>query len=99
MLRYQWAARSCGPKLPNSAVATLYVRTVDAGGSPSQDTYTVCFFVNENLGLNPPTIYRFVGGAWVAVAIGNPDAGVICAVESGEGAYCLGEPSKKKTDG
>lgn len=82
-------------KLPNSVVATLYVRTIIPGGGPSDDTYSVCFNIND-LGLDPPIIFRFVGGAWTPIAVGNPDSSVVCAAGSSEGSYCLGEPPKKE---
>lgn len=71
--------------VPSDALATVYVRVVDVGGGPGTGTYTVCFKNPDN---DPVTLYRFVGGAWVAVAAttGNP----ICTTASGDGAFYLG---------
>lgn len=71
--------------LPSDAFATMYVRVVDEGGVPGTGTYTVCFKNPDN---DPVTVYRFVGGVWVAVAAnsGNP----ICTTASGDGAFYLG---------
>jgi hypothetical protein len=82
-------------KLPNNALDTIYVRTFDPGSVKNFDTYTVCFNTKD-LGLNPPTIYRFIAGIWTPITIGNSDSSVVCAVGSSEGAYYLGEPSQKK---
>jgi hypothetical protein len=81
-------------KLPANAIDTIYVRTLDPGGTKNFDTYTVCFNTKD-LGLEPPTIYRFIAGVWTPIAIGNSDSTVVCAGGSSEGSYYLGEPGKK----
>jgi hypothetical protein len=68
---------------------------VTPNGEASPFSYTVCFFVGD-LGLNPPSIYRFVNGAWALVAFGNENSRVVCANSVADGAFYLGEPSKKK---
>ncbi len=71
--------------LPADALATMYMRVVDEGGVPGSGTYTVCF---NNPNHELVTIYRFVSGAWVAVAVseGSP----ICTTASGDGSFYLG---------
>lgn len=81
-------------KLPANAIDTMYVRTLDPGGTKSFDTYTVCFNTKD-LGLNPPTIYRFIAGIWTPVAIGQATSTAVCALGASEGSYYLGEPGKK----
>jgi hypothetical protein len=84
-------------KMPGNAAAVIYVRLVAPGGTPGTDTYTVCFNVAD-LGLQPPSIYRFTGGEWVLVAFGNEASTVVCTVARGDGAFYLGEPSKPKKE-
>lgn len=48
-------------KMPPTAVATMYIRTLDPGGIKNNDTDTICFIVKD-LGLTPPTIYRYIAG-------------------------------------
>jgi len=74
-----------GKALANDALATAYVRVVGEGGIPGEGSYTVCF---ENPNHELVTIYRFIGGAWVAMAVseGSP----ICTTASGDGAFYLG---------
>ncbi|MEX2162340.1 MAG: hypothetical protein WD751_10565 [Anaerolineales bacterium] len=81
-------------KLPGSAEATIYVRVVDAGGTPGDDSYTVCFSLG-GLGSDPPAIYRFISGKWTLLAIGNSESQFICARGAADGAYYLGEPPKE----
>ena len=74
--------------LPRHAVATVYVRVVDADGSPASDSYIVCFDLDEDL--DTPAIYRYVSGAWIwqpASISGNK----ICTSASGDGSFFLGE--------
>jgi hypothetical protein len=71
--------------LPAGAIATMYVHVVDENGEPGTGSYTVCF---ENPDGETLTIYRFIGGSWVAVAIGSGNP--ICTVQSGDGSYYLG---------
>jgi hypothetical protein len=67
---------------------------VAPGGLVGEDSYVVCFSL-QDLDLNPAIIFRFVGGAWVPVAIGNSESTLICASGSGDGAFFLGQPPKK----
>ncbi len=72
-----------GPQnaLPSNVISTLYVNiSPDPGGS-----YSVCF---ENLDNESLTIYQYLGGAWVAVAISTNNP--ICASSSGDGSFYLG---------
>jgi hypothetical protein len=71
--------------LPANAIATLYVRVVDEGGQPGSGSYTVCFANPDGAVL---TIYRYVGGAWVALQIANTSP--VCVNASGDGAFYLG---------
>jgi hypothetical protein len=82
-------------KLPGNEVAVFYVRVVNPGGEPGTDRYTVCFYVKD-LGLEPPSIYRFSGGEWVLVAYGTSNSSYVCASAAGDGAFYLGEPKKDK---
>lgn len=84
-------------KLPGSSYATIYVRSVAPGGEAGQDSYAVCFNLDD-LGLDAPTIYRFISGSWEAVAIGNAESRVLCAAGSGDGSFYLGQPNTKKTE-
>ncbi len=77
-------------KVPNGAEATIYVRVIDPGGLPGVDSYTVCFSL-ENLDLDPPAIYRWVGGQWELQMIGNKDSNFICSMADGDGAFYLGK--------
>lgn len=72
--------------LPDGALATMYVRVVDEGGTSGEGSYTVCF---DNPKGDALIIYRYLGGAWVAVrsASSNP----VCTTTSGEGAFYLGD--------
>jgi hypothetical protein len=67
--------------LPEDAIATLYVRI--AGGG--EGSYVVCF---ENNSESSSTIYRFIGGEWVALVTGTGNP--LCASGSGDGAFYLG---------
>lgn len=80
-------------KLPVDAEATLYVRVVNSGGVPGNDSYTVCFTLT-GLDLNPPVVFRFFNGKWELAAIGNSENAFICVVGAGDGAYSLSEPPK-----
>jgi hypothetical protein len=80
-------------KLPRNTEATLYVRTINPGGAGNDDSYVVCFNVND-LDTDSPALYRFVSGAWVVIAIGNANSQVLCASGAGEGAYCLAPAPK-----
>ncbi|MEX2160649.1 MAG: hypothetical protein WD751_01940 [Anaerolineales bacterium] len=71
--------------LPGDALATIYVRVVNDGGEPGEGSYTLCFSNPEGATL---TIYRYLGGAWVAVAVGSSNP--LCASGSGDGAFYLG---------
>jgi hypothetical protein len=82
-------------KLPANALDTMYVRTLDPGGTKNFDTYTVCFNTKD-LGLDPPAIFRFIAGIWTPIAIGNPDSTVVCTIGSSEGSYYLGELNQNK---
>jgi hypothetical protein len=84
-------------RLPGNAAAVIYVRVVEPGGAPGSDSYTVCFSVND-LGLTPPSLYRYVGGDWVRIAFGNENSTLLCASAAGDGAFYLGEPAKPKKD-
>ncbi len=70
--------------LPPGALQTLYVQVRDSDGNPSNDTYTVCL-ANPNRTL--VTLYRFVSGAWVPLAISTSDP--VCATVTGDGAFYL----------
>lgn len=85
-------------KMPGNAAAVIYVRVVAPGGVPGNDSYTVCFYVGD-LDLDPPSIYRYVGGEWVLVTYGNQANTMVCASAMGDGAFYLGEPQKPKKDG
>jgi hypothetical protein len=50
------------------------------------------------LKLSPPTIYRYIGGEWVRIAVGNENSTILCASATGDGAFYLGEPAKPKKD-
>lgn len=84
-------------KIQGKSYASMYVRSVAPGGGPGNDSYVVCFNLDD-LNLKTPTIYRFVAGSWQAVAIGTAESRVICATASGDGAFYLGQPSTKKSE-
>jgi hypothetical protein len=84
-------------KVQGKAYATMYVRSIAPGGEPGNDSYVVCFKLGE-LNLKTPTIYRWVSGNWVAVAIGSAESTVVCASGSADGAFYLGQPSTKKSE-
>lgn len=71
--------------LPGDAIATIYVRVVDEGGTPGSGSYTVCFDNPDGASL---TIYRYIGGVWTAVQAGSTSP--ICVTASGDGAFYLG---------
>ncbi|HSS99469.1 MAG TPA: hypothetical protein VLK33_20680 [Terriglobales bacterium] len=74
--------RNAKNALPSEALATLSVRIVgNVGGS-----YLVCF---KTAGLDHPTIYKFVGGAWVRIAMLST-ANRICASTTGNASFYLG---------
>jgi hypothetical protein len=72
--------------VPDDALATLYVRVVDEGGTPGEGSYTVCF---SNPKAEALVIYRYLGGVWVAMRSAASDP--ICTVASGDGAFYLGD--------
>lgn len=71
--------------LPDGAMATIYVRVVDDGGAAGTGSYTVCFNNPDDEAL---TIYRYVGGAWVAIQVATTNP--VCVSASGDGAFYLG---------
>lgn len=82
-------------KLPSNAEATLYVRVITPDWETSAYAYTVCFYVGD-LNLKPPSLYRFVNGAWTLIAFGNENSQFVCANAIEDGAFYLGEPKKNK---
>jgi hypothetical protein len=72
--------------VPGNAMATMYVRVVDEGGTSGAGTYTVCF---KNPDGTPLVIYKFVAGAWVAQTFAST-GDRICVSSSGDGAFYLG---------
>jgi len=72
--------------LPANAYATLYVRDVVENGEPGTDSYTLCF---NNQSGQAVIIYKFIGGAWVALTLSST-ANPVCIISSGEGAFYLG---------
>jgi hypothetical protein len=72
--------------LPDNAVATMYVRVVNEGGETGGGSYTVCFKNPEG---QPLVIYKFVGGAWVALTFPS-NSNQVCVTSSGDGAFYLG---------
>lgn len=71
--------------LPSNALATMYVRVIDAGGNPGNGSYQVCFNNAKNEAV---VIYRFVSGAWVGMAASSGSQ--ICTTANGEGSFYLG---------
>jgi hypothetical protein len=84
-------------KIKSHIYASIYVRSIAPGGEPGTDSYVVCFNLGD-LNLKTPTIYRYVSGSWVAVAIGTAESKVLCASASADGAFYLGQPSTKKSE-
>jgi hypothetical protein len=72
--------------IPGDAAGTIYVRLVDENGNPGTGTYLVCF---NNPDGHPVIMYRFVGGAWVALTFAS-SSNRICVSASGDGAFYLG---------
>ncbi len=67
--------------LPDNVITTLYINVSPDPGGP----YIVCFENPDNESL---TIYQYIAGAWVPVAVGTSNP--LCASASGDGSFYFG---------